>query len=93
MSRPKQRNIFLPRLSESLPIRGIKISRERENPAKITPNQIPVAPRLWMYMGIMGAIIPNPTIAVNRESGNTTNALFFSIQIPPRIFLRKPVAS
>lgn len=93
MSRPKQRKIFLPRLSESLPIRGIKITLERENPARITPSQIPVAPRLRAYIGIRGAMIPNPTMAVNRESGNTTNALFFSISILPRIFLRKPVVS
>jgi len=79
MSRPKQRKIFLPRLSESLLTRGIKIILERENPARITPNQIPVAPRLLIYIGIRGAMIPNPTIAVNRESGNTTNTLFISI--------------
>jgi hypothetical protein len=93
MSKPKQRKIFLPRLSESLPTRSIKITLERENPARTTPNQIPVAPRLRAYIGIRGAMIPNPTMAVNRESGNATNTLLFSISVPSRSLLRKPSLS
>ena len=40
-------NIFLPFLSDSLPMIGMNIEREMEKPEKIIPNQIPVAPKFW----------------------------------------------
>jgi hypothetical protein len=44
---------------------GIKIARETENPPKMMPNQIPLAPNFKAKIGSKGAIIPKPSMDTN----------------------------
>ena len=71
---------FLPRRSESLPKTGINIARETEKPAKITPSQIPVAPRFSAYSGRSGAIMPTPSMEEKMDR-DRMGKIFFIIRI------------
>ena len=62
------------------------MARAIEKPAKMIPNWIPVAPRVFVYIGRRGDIIPTPNIEENIERESMKNMVFLERNfIPPCI--------
>jgi len=53
-----------------------------ENPEKMTPIQMPDAPRLSAYMGSRGTMIPTPSIDEKMERKRTTKTFLFKGVLP-----------
>jgi hypothetical protein len=57
-----------------------------ENPAKMAPSQIPLAPSVFAYSGSMGTTIPSPSIAVKMDRERTEN-IFIRSALSKKVLL------
>jgi hypothetical protein len=62
------------------------MARAIENPAKMIPNSIPVAPRFFAYIGRSGEMIPTPNIEENIERESMKNIVFLEDIVKIRFY-------